>query len=700
MTASVPLLRNVGDRLRHVFARLYRATTTLGVNDAFFSLKSFAAAMLAYYIALRIGLNRPYWSIITCYLLANPLAGAVLSKAVFRIIGTAIGATVAILLVPNLVNVPELLSLALALWLGLCTYVSLLDRTPRAYIALLAGYTAGIIGFPAVSAPDTIFSIASLRVQEIVIGIVTATVVHGLLFPRSVSAQLRDRIRLMLADAERWSRDVLSGGEGITDLDGDRRRLAIDLNELHQLSVHVPYDIAGRALRIDVLRALQDRLAILLPLAGAIDDRLTELRKLGLYAPEIQALVEDVKAWLAPADNASVRDVEDIVRQARNLEPVLEGAVGWPDALRLSMLDRLADLVEALAACREMRRIVDLGGRIRSREIRAQMATIVKRPLHRDHGIALRGAFATTLTVLVGCVFWIATEWPEGANAVVIASIVCALFSNLDDPAPVAMRVFYGTVIAVIASAIYSTIIMPRVTNMETLIAVLFPFFMVLGVLQAKKRFAPLTIGVILSFPGIVGLNQSYEDTFAILANAAVAQLVGVLFAVMVLSLVRTVGAESAANRLVRAGWRDLASRALGKDEPDTPAWISQMLDRIGLLIPQFLSIGLDPGIPFRDVLTDTRVGISVDELRRFRARATGRDIALSTIILRSVHDHFRSRKLLGPVEADTKLLRRLDLGISQLGRTASPDDRRLAVLALTSLRRNLAPTAVAPNGT
>ena len=60
-----------------------------------FSVKCFVAAMLAYYVALSIGLPRPYWAVTTSYIVAQPLAGAVLSKAVFRLIGTIVGATVA-----------------------------------------------------------------------------------------------------------------------------------------------------------------------------------------------------------------------------------------------------------------------------------------------------------------------------------------------------------------------------------------------------------------------------------------------------------------------------------------------------------------------------------------------------------------------------------------------------------------------------
>ena len=109
-----------------------------GLDVALFSVKCFIAAMLAYYIALRIGLTRPYWAVSTSYIVAQPLAGAVISKAVYRLVGTALGAGAAVVLVPNLVNAPELLSLALALWLGMCLFISLQDRTPRSASASTA----------------------------------------------------------------------------------------------------------------------------------------------------------------------------------------------------------------------------------------------------------------------------------------------------------------------------------------------------------------------------------------------------------------------------------------------------------------------------------------------------------------------------------------------------------------------------------
>jgi len=47
-----------------------------------FSVKTFAAAMLALVTALLLDMPRPYWAMATVYITAQPLVGATVSKAV------------------------------------------------------------------------------------------------------------------------------------------------------------------------------------------------------------------------------------------------------------------------------------------------------------------------------------------------------------------------------------------------------------------------------------------------------------------------------------------------------------------------------------------------------------------------------------------------------------------------------------------
>src|SRR5689334_23509560 len=156
--------------------------------------------MLALYVAFSLDLPRPYWAMLTVYIVAQPLSGMARSKGVYRAAGTLAGAAFAVLAVPNLVTAPEILCLALAGWLALCLYLSLLDGTPRAYAFMLAGYTAAIIGFPSVNDPSAIFDTAVSRVEEITIGILCTTVLSELVFPERVGSLLVRRLNAWFAE--------------------------------------------------------------------------------------------------------------------------------------------------------------------------------------------------------------------------------------------------------------------------------------------------------------------------------------------------------------------------------------------------------------------------------------------------------------------------------------------------------------------
>src|SRR6516162_5276073 len=112
-------------------------------RDWIFSAKTFAGAMLALWIALRMGLDRPYWAMATAYIVAQPFTGAMRSKSAYPFGGTVLGAVATLVLIPNLVDAPVLLIAALSLWVGGCIYFAVLDRTPRSYVFLLAGYSVG-----------------------------------------------------------------------------------------------------------------------------------------------------------------------------------------------------------------------------------------------------------------------------------------------------------------------------------------------------------------------------------------------------------------------------------------------------------------------------------------------------------------------------------------------------------------------------
>jgi len=78
--------------------------------DLIFAVKTFIAGMIALFISFRLDLINPMWAIGTVIIIANPYSGMVSSKCVYRLIGTATGAIIALILIPPFINTPWLFS--------------------------------------------------------------------------------------------------------------------------------------------------------------------------------------------------------------------------------------------------------------------------------------------------------------------------------------------------------------------------------------------------------------------------------------------------------------------------------------------------------------------------------------------------------------------------------------------------------------
>lgn len=662
-------------------------------EEVLFSVKCLLAGMIAYYVAARIGLPRPYWAVTTSYIVAQPLSGAVLSKAVFRVGGTVLGATAAVLLLPTFVNAPAVLSAALALWLAVCVYWAMHDRTPRSYTFLLAGYTACIIAFPSVDAPGTIFETAVLRVQEIVIGILAGSLVHGTIVPRTVTAQLREKVDAILLDVERTSLDAL---DGLSDavIHQDLLRLTTDLADLDQLTIHLPFDTARLLPNPRTVRDLQDQLSLLLPFASTVDDRIGALRALpGGVPAETDALLCAVRAWIRGGRGQPDRDgvADRLLITTRQLRENVTGPSLWAEMLHLNLLARLPVLIEAHRNCWRLRDEI-ASPRWRGR-LRDFVLPVRGRSLHRDAGWAVQVAASTAITILLGCAFWIATAWPDGGQAALFAGICFALFGNVDYPRSSARQFLGGFALGLIAATVYGFVILPRVTDPVMLAAATAPAFLLLGAMLPRPTLMRFSLGALLAFPNTVGLNLAYSPDFAAFINIAIAQLVGVAFATFMLGIVQTLHSGSGVVRLRRACFRDISRRALGA-YGDDQRWLDRMLDRVSQLLTRVTPDEAAGADILLHALRSIRIGYVAGELGTLGQGAPAAERQVADRILAGVGSYYRSLdpRRLAPPPPD--LLDSIDRGIVAFSQDTRPAQRRDGLVLLTSLRRNLFPAA------
>src|SRR5690606_19668932 len=121
-----------------------------------FSAKALIAATLALYLALAIPLANPYWAMASVYVVSHPLSGATRSKAIYRALGTVLGAAASVAILPTFAQQPVMLSLVMSVWTGALLYLAVSDRSPRSYIFMLAAYTVPLISLAEVNHPATI----------------------------------------------------------------------------------------------------------------------------------------------------------------------------------------------------------------------------------------------------------------------------------------------------------------------------------------------------------------------------------------------------------------------------------------------------------------------------------------------------------------------------------------------------------------
>lgn len=661
------------------------------VNKLSFALANTAAVLGALYIAFALDLERPYWAMFSVFIVAKPIAGAVRSKAVYRFLGTAGGAAMALFLVPPLVQAPVLLCLAISGWVGICLYFSLLDRTPRSYVFMLAGYTAAIVGFSVVDRPEAIFNTMVARLEEISLGIVCAAIAHSVFFPRNIAAQLNERIERTLNSSAAWIADALRRPSGRADARA-HQRLAQVVTEFHLLYTHVAFETSEIPRAGQIMRALQDRLAVLAAHLTSVQEGLAALQEHAPLRPSFVRFVESASRWarvLADSSGAA---------QGRSQVPPPRFD-SWDDRTdRQSLLEqasatRLAALLKALEESRTLATALKDPTSQLSGDLQREVTQSTRRTLHCDRGLALLSACAAAGACLIACVLWIDLSWPEGGVAAQFAAIGCSLAATLDKPSKLISSAIFGILLALPFGAIYVFAIFPRIDGFASLALVLLPALLLFSLMLTSEKLEGAALVLAIAFSGALALQPSYQADFAGFVNANTAEIAGLLVANITLVIFRTIDPLWNAVRISRAGWRAVSQLAI-RDEIAVQGWSLPMFDRMGLVMSRLRDEDLPQAVAGHiDLLRDLRVGLNLAALKRAAEEFPTGVQAILRRVLDGVSDTY-NRYAHGQHLVKGELAVSIDAAIQSLTAQSPSPGRRAGLAALTFLRLDLAPAA------
>jgi uncharacterized membrane protein YccC len=575
-----------------------------------FALRTSAASLVALYLAFRLNLDDPKWAAMTVWIVAQGSRGASLSKSQYRIMGTLVGASVAVALTANFAQTPELFIPALGIWLGACTAVATGLRNFRAYGAVLAGYTAAIVAFDSVNAPRNVFDVATARVVYICLGIIAEAVFAALFAPGSPFSDVQARLSAFL----RRTAEVCAGA-----LRGQDDTAAVQRLYAQALELDVAAEYAAAASSSVRRRLGHFRTALVEALAQMAAAQ--SLRKhVSVHPGMDEAVLDDVSAFLDAVAEGHATDDAGVAHLRAEVEIALAEESRKADGSmpRLFMLDRLDTLLGAAHDARmSERRFADENA----------PPLNLKFGFHIDHAAALQNGLRSFVALVAGSAVWVLTAWSSGPGFVTILAVVCALFATRPNPVAAGVGFLKGAVAAVLAAALCHFALLPVVTDFVPLAGLIGLFLVGTGVAMRTVRLAPPAASFAFLFLDLLSLDNRGRADGAAFWNGAAALLLGVAAGLFVFSLLFPSNPPRRRDQLRRGLLGDLADVGQAPAGWTKERWLSKTADRLAQHAVTNGSVTRQQAdLDLRRMLAALTIGnaaIALNELAKLDARLT-----------------------------------------------------------------------------
>jgi uncharacterized membrane protein YccC len=595
------------------------------VGDLIFSTKAALAVILSLLIGVSQGLENPYWSALTVYvLMSQPQAGAIRSKAIFRLLGTILGGAAAIVLVSLCGSHIGMLLFTTILSILLACYAKSLDRTPFNYTWITMSLTIAVTVLPQVQAPETIFLIAATRVLEIGIAILMIGIVDSIVAPQAATPAFVHAISVWRDHAAEWLIASLAADASQEGASQRQRRLAFRvlvglLGPLDAAGVQLPYDIVAVPPRARDLRFVRLTVAHLIARLAAANIWIEAWRVKSENSPSFEGAIADVRQWINERADISDKAIiahglegVQLCKRLSTLENSFASSGDRAGLLAATTLRHLREVVNHWAILERTLHAIATGLALPRLLARlAKQATPVR---SIDYVLGILDIAPLALALVVTAIIWYATAWTSGATAILIAFFTLVFILGTPGAERSARGITVWIATAFMITFFYQFVILPRVTSFPILIAVLTAAMLPLGVLMAMSLVGMLTIVMTFAF---LSLQNAYVADFALSLEMLLGSMAGCLIGLGALHLCQFDRPRFSARRLAQALRRDVVNVADARYPIGNDRLLSLSVDRMALYFG--IIGGLTDGDPLQSVdpVETLQIAVNLSALRQ-----------------------------------------------------------------------------------
>ena len=542
---------------------------TISSQHIRFALKLASAIVLALFVGFHFQLETPRWAVLTAAIVTagpafaaggEPYSGAIRYRGMLRIIGTFIGCIAALIIIMLMIRAPLLMVMVCCVWAGFCTWISSLVRVENSYAWGLAGYTALIIVITIQTEPLLTPQFAVERCSEIVIGIVCAIVADLLFSPRSVKQEIdRELDSLIVAQYQLMQLSIKHGDS--EEVDKAWGTLVRRTTGLAGMRSNLNMESSRWARAVRRLKGI-DTLSLTL---------ITQSCETYLIQNTRPELITDTFRELFAEPVESVQDVRKQLKRMRRV-------IVWTGERDTPVT--IYSWVGAATRYLLLKRGVTGNASISAIEEEVLQGEVVVKPASAERHHAMINFWRTTISCMLGALFWLWTGWTSGNGTMVMIAVVTSLAMRLPNPRMVAIDFVYGTFAALPIGAFFFLVVIPSTQQSMLLLCLslaVLAFF--IGIEVQKRRLGSL--GALASTINIIVLDNPMTFHFSQFLDSALGQIVGCVLALMVILLVRDNSQARTGrmllNQFVAAAISSLTTNSARRKENHLPALYQQL---------------------------------------------------------------------------------------------------------------------------
>src|ERR1700736_2798006 len=500
------------------------------------------ALAVSYYIAFALELNSAASAGTGLLILVGPTQGMVLSKAIYRIVGTLFGAVVAIILTGLFPQDRTMLIAVFSVYMGCLVAIATLLRDFRAYGCILAGYTVALISLVYVDAPTASFTGMLDRVAVILLAVLVLAFVSAIFSTAESARSLQSKLRTA-------TKDIVAMAFATLD-----QRVPPDSSQCVAMSARLmplrsEIGFATPELPDGWARAKAARSALL-----GLFEAISAIQALGLGLQNMAAASSTVDEAIGIVRRAIVTqhpekwlaDIDALTHQAMEAE-----ALSIDEAY---VLNRCKFMIEVFR---------DIRDGLLSNRIGRLPRRPVNLPVHQDYIAAVINGLRVGLAVGIVGLLAVLSGLP-GANLMILGTIVfVSLGSALHDPLAMGRAALLMTPAVIITGTIYDFLIFPNISDYPLFIISLAPVVtMTCWLIKTGKGPMGIFYGVqsisLLSPANVQTLNPTaFVDTVAFLVAGSVCIFFSLLLLVPVVPCMRRLRLALAVGRTLRKALAD-----------------------------------------------------------------------------------------------------------------------------------------------